>query len=379
MVPPDRGAARTTTTLQALVTAELDYSISTGAYSWTGRRVLVTGGAGFVGSYLVDDLLAQGAAVRVVDDFSTDCLGSLAYPADTEVIEGDLRDPEVALRSVAGVDVVLHLAARAYGMLRSMENCPEILRDNCVMSFNVLDACVEAGVQRVLMVSSSCVYPDDAPIPTPELPVTQGQPESVNEGYGWGKRLLEIQSRYVHEKHGLPIAIVRPFNAYGGRYRWQGEASHVVPSLVKKVLDRQDPVVVWGSGRQVRDLLHARDFALGFRLATECAADCDPINLAGGTAVNLVDLVRKIADVAGIADVEIELDRSRPDGRPRKQADLTKLRQKLPAFRQTVSLEDGLTDMIEWYERSERAGVFAGSPGSLPETAATATGSATPC
>jgi nucleoside-diphosphate-sugar epimerase len=209
-------------------------------------------------------------------------------------------------------------------------------------------------------VSSSCVYPDDAPTPTPELPVNQGLPESVNEGYGWGKRLLEIQSRYVYEKHGLPIAIVRPFNAYGGRYQWQGTASHVVPSLVKKVLDRDGPVVVWGTGRQARDLLHARDFALGFRLATECAVDCDPVNLGCGTTVKLVEIVGKVADLAGL-DVEVQFDLSKPDGRPCKQADITKLRRKLPDFKPTVSLEEGLTEMIDWYERNRRAGSFAES------------------
>lgn len=340
------------------MTLEAAHDISSGGYRWDGRRVLVTGGAGFVGSYLVEDLLAQGATVRVVDDFSTGCRESFEHAADTELIDGDLRIPEVARTAVAGMEVVLHLAARAYGMLRSMENNPEILRDNSLMSLHVLDACVRAGVERVLMVSSSCVYPDNAPIPTPELPVSQGLPESVNEGYGWGKRLLEIQSGYIHEKYGLPIAILRPFNAYGGRYRWQGTSSHVVPSLVKKALDRNGPVVLWGSGRQARDLLHARDFALGFRLATECAVDCDAINLAAGKSITLVDLVRKIADLVGI-EVELEFDRSKPDGRPCKQADLTKLRQKVPAFRQTVSLEDGLIEMIEWYERSLHAGLFA--------------------
>jgi nucleoside-diphosphate-sugar epimerase len=340
------------------MTAYAAHDISSGAYSWAGRRVLVTGGAGFVGSYLVDDLLAQGAGVRVVDDFSGD--GRERLTPDVEVIEGDLRDPEVARAAVAGMEVVMHLAARAYGMLWSMANSPEVLRDNTLMSFHVLDACVETGVERVLMVSSSCVYPDDAPVPTPELPVHQGLPESVNEGYGWGKRLLEIQSRYIHEKHGLPIAIVRPFNAYGGRYRWQGAASHVVPSLVKKVLDQNGPVVVWGSGRQSRDLLHARDFALGFRLATECAVDCDPINLGCGSAVRLVEIVEKVAELAGL-QVEMEFDRSKPDGRPCKQADVTKLRRKVPAFRQTVSLAQGLTEMVEWYERYRRTGAFAES------------------
>lgn len=333
-------------------------AISSGAYSWAGRRVLVTGGAGFVGRYLVDALLAQGAHVRVVDDFSTDARERLTQASEIEVVASDLRDPYAARAAVAGMDVVMHLAARAYGMLRSMQNNPEVLRDNSLMSFHVLDACVNAGVERVLMVSSSCVYPDEAPIPTPELPVHQGLPESVNEGYGWGKRLLEIQSQYIHQKHGLPIAIVRPFNAYGGSYRWQGMASHVVPSLVKKVLDRNGPVVVWGSGRQARDLLHARDFALGFRLATECAVDCDPINLGCGSAVRLVEIVEKVAELAGL-DVEVEFDRSKPDGRPCKQADVTKLRRKVPAFRQTVSLEEGLSEMIGWYERNLSSGTFA--------------------
>jgi nucleoside-diphosphate-sugar epimerase len=334
--------------------------ISSGAYSWAGRRVLVTGGAGFVGSYLVDDLLAQGAAVRVVDDLSSGSADNLAHASDLELIHGDLRDPNVAREAVSGIDVVLHLAARAYGMLHSMEHHAEVLRDNTLMGLQVLDACIEAAVERVLVVSSSCVYPDDAPVPTSELPVNQGLPESVNEGYGWAKRLLEIQSRYIYEKFGLPIAIVRPFNAYGGRYRWQGEASHVVPSLVKKVLDRNGPVVVWGSGRQVRDLLHARDFALGFRLATECAVDCDPINLASGEPVKLVDLVHKIGEVAGV-EPRVEFDRTKQDGRPCKAADLGKLRRKIPAFRPTVALDDGLADMVEWYERSRRVGAFNGA------------------
>jgi nucleoside-diphosphate-sugar epimerase len=334
--------------------------ITSGRFSWSDRRVLVTGGAGFVGSYLVEDLLALGAHVRVVDDFSTGSPENLAHLADVEIVYGDLTDPDEARAAVEGCDVVLHLAAKAYGMLRSMENNPEMLRDNSLMAVHVLDACVEAGVERALMVSSSCVYPDDAPIPTPELPVNTGRPESVNEGYGWGKRLLEIQSRYIYEKHGLPIAIVRPFNAYGGRYRWVGEHSHVVPSLVKKVLDRNGPVVIWGSGRQVRDLLHAKDFALGFRLATECAVDCQPINLAGGTAVQLIDLVHRIADLAGV-EVELDFDLTKAEGRARKQADLSTLRAKIPDFRQTVDLEAGLADMISWYERSSQAGAFAES------------------
>lgn len=334
------------------------HSISSGQYSWKNRKVLVTGGAGFVGSYLVEDLLAQGAKVWVIDNLSTGNKQNLANVIrDIEFIEDDLRNSDAADKAAKGMHVVMHLAARAYGMLFSMSHNVEMFRDNSLMAFHVLDSCLKNKVERALMISSSCVYDDNSPIPTPELPVHAGLPESVNEGYGWAKRVLEIQSRYVHEKHGLPIAIVRPFNAYGGRYRWQGEASHVVPSLVKKVLDDTGRVVVWGTGKQVRDLLHARDFALGFKLATECAVDCDPINLAGGITIQLIELVKKIAEMRGLK-IQIDCDLGKKEGRAKKEADLSKLKAKIPTFHPTVSLEEGLQDMFEWYERNKKEKVF---------------------
>jgi len=324
--------------------------ISSGVFNWNGRSVLVTGGAGFVGSYLVEDLVYAGAKVKVVDDLSSGSLNRLnAVREEIEFVHADLTDRDSVLSSMQGCSTVLHLAAKAYGMLYSMSHNFEVLRDNLLMVTNVLDACVELDVERTLMVSSSCVYDDESPIPTPELPVHLGLPESVNEGYGWAKRMLEIQSGYALRDFGLSVAIVRPFNAYGGRYLWQGDASHVVPSLVKKVLDRSGPVVVWGSGEQVRDLLHARDFALGFRLAAERITDGDVVNLAGGSTIRLLDLVERIGEVAGIQP-EIMLDRSKAEGRRHKEADLTKLHRLIPEFRQTVSLEQGLQDMVDWYE-----------------------------
>ena len=145
--------------------------ITSGAYDWTGRRALVTGGAGFVGSYLVEDLLAQGAEVRVVDDMSTGSSENLAHLSEVEVIEGDLCDPDVVRSSVAGMDVVLHLAARAYGMLRSMDNNPEMLRDNSLMALHVLDACVDAYAQLYDLMLAQPPLPAEEIAPLTALPV----------------------------------------------------------------------------------------------------------------------------------------------------------------------------------------------------------------
>jgi len=324
--------------------------ISTGDFDWRGQRVLVTGGAGFIGSYLVEDLVHLGARVRVADDLSSGSMKRLAsVAAEVDFVSGDLTDRGLATIAVKGCDVVFHLAAKAFGMLYSMAHNYDVLRDNVAMTLNVLDACVDARTTRTLMVSSSCVYDDDAPTPTPEIPVHLGVPESGNEGYGWSKRFLEIQTTYAHQQMGLPAAIVRPFNAYGGRYAWQGDASHVVPSLVKKVLDKSGPVEIWGSGKQVRDLLHARDFALGFRLIAERITNCEVFNLAGGETITLTDLVARIGSTIGI-EPEVVFDTSKGEGRLRKEADLTRLHSRIPEFRPTVSLEDGLRDMVDWYE-----------------------------
>lgn len=326
--------------------------ITSGLFDWHEKAVLITGGAGFVGSYLVEDLVHAGARVRVVDDLSSGSLDRLRpILSEIEFVRADLTDWESTLNCIRDCSVVLHLAAKAYGMLYSMSHNFEVLRDNVLMGTNVINACIRFEVERTLVVSSSCVYDDASPIPTPEIPVHIGWPETVNEGYGWAKRMLEIEAGYANREYGLPTAIVRPFNAYGGRYLWQGDSSHVVPSLVKKVLDNSGPVVVWGSGEQVRDLLHARDFALGFRLATERITDGEVVNLAGGTTIRLLDLVERIGQVAGI-EPEVVLDLTKAEGRARKEADLAKLNRLIPEFRQTVSLDDGLRDMVEWYKAS---------------------------
>jgi nucleoside-diphosphate-sugar epimerase len=198
-----------------------------------------------------------------------------------------------------------------------------------------------------VIASSSCVYADDGPSPIPELPTFLGEPEMANWGYGWAKRMLEQKAAMFAQDTGTPLTIVRPFNIYGERYRWAGEASQAIPMLVKKVMDGEDPVVIWGSGQQRRNYLHASDCADAMVGVVE-AGFTGTVNIGTEETISLVELVETICRLAARRP-QLVNDLSRPQGRTIKSADATRLRQAYPAFRPSVSLERGLLRMREWY------------------------------
>jgi nucleoside-diphosphate-sugar epimerase len=316
---------------------------------WKGRKVLVTGGCGFLGSYLVEELVAADADVTVVDNLESGTLENLSPVKDQiQFIWGDLRDRDVCKQVSVGFDLVMNLAGRAYGLEYSMKHHGEMLYHNTVIQLHMLEAAHLNGVKRFLVVSSSCIYPDDAPIPTPELDAMTRLPEQVNEGYGWAKRIAELQAKYYHDEYGMGIAICRPFNPYGGRYRWSGEKSHVIPTLVKKVLDGQNPVVVWGSGRQRRNFLHARDNARLMMMVTERYPCAEPVNIGYDDDISIAELVSLICEASG-KHPEVVFDTSMPEGRFRKCPSATLLRRVTDNYRPKVSLRQGIEEMIGWY------------------------------
>jgi nucleoside-diphosphate-sugar epimerase len=204
--------------------------------------------------------------------------------------------------------------------------------------------------------SSSCVYPDDAEVPTPELSPFVGLPEAVNEGYGWAKRMHELAAQYLSREAGLRITVIRPFNLYGANYPWRStERAHVVPALVKRVLDGEDPLVVWGSGQQRRNLLHGTDAAEIITRVIESDTD-DVVNIGYEDDVSIADLVALICEVTG-RHPSIVFDRSRPDGAPRKAADATRLRAVTGNYAPRVTLRQGIEEMVGWYERTFGASV----------------------
>lgn len=315
------------------------------------KRTLVGGGCGFFGSYLVPALVNAGARVTVVDNLESGDRAALDPVRDhIEFIEADLRDRAVCDDVLRGVELFINLAAKASGVGFSRTHHGDMLIDNVLCGLVPLQAAVRCDVPRIVMTSSSCVYPDDAAIPTPELDAFVGQPEQVNEGYGWAKRVQELAAGYLSREHGAKITILRPFNLYGGNYPWRStEKAHVIPALVKRVLDGEDPLVVWGSGEQRRNFLHGRDAAEIVRRIIESGAD-GPVNVGYEEDTRIADLVTLVCEVTG-RHPKIVFDRSKPDGQARKSADATRLRGLTGDYIPAVSLREGIEEMVGWYQR----------------------------
>jgi len=313
---------------------------------WTKKNVIVPGGAGFIGSYLVEQLVADGARVTVIDNLESGRLANLeGVKPDITFIEGDVADLDLCRRLFQGQDVVMNLAARAPGVGFSHVNHEKLLGRNLQVGTSVLEGARQAGVPRCLVVSSSCVYPDEAPVPTPELPTFTGEPERVNSGYGWAKRYLELQARYYAENLGMEIAVARPFNAYGARDLEVGERAHVIPALIHRLLSGPSDLVVWGTGRQTRSFIHARDVATGLLLVTEHYAVAHPVNIGHDQEISIKDLVGMLMELSGIRK-KVIFDTSKPEGCLRKSAEMTKFRQVTRGFQPQTDLRAGLLEML---------------------------------
>lgn len=313
------------------------------------KQVVVTGGAGLIGSFLVERLVATGARVVVADDLSKGRRDYLASVRDRiELREGDLETIDTMERALAGADVVFHLASRAFGIGYSSTHHLAMLQHNERITNNLIELIARRPVSHLLVTSSSCVYPDDGPDTVPELPLFTGEPELANWGYGWAKRLLEQKATILARETGMPLTIARPFNIYGERYTWAGEASQAIPMQVKKVLDGDDPVVIWGSGTQRRNYLHAIDCADAMAGLVE-SGFVGAVNIGTEDTVTLTELVETICRLAGRRP-QLVVDRSKPEGRRVKSGDSRLLRQAYPGFQRRVTLEEGLTRMIRWYD-----------------------------
>lgn len=326
-----------------------------------GKCVAVTGGAGLIGSYLCEELVARKARVVVIDDFSKGLRDNLVgLGGEVELVEGDLEDAGFARAALDGAEVVMHLASRAYGIGYSQGHHMVTMVHNERITNNLIAALSETRPEHVLVASSSCVYRDDGPDTVGELSVFDGEPEMANWGYGWAKRFLEQKMAVFSRETCIPVTVVRPFNIYGERYRWVGQYSQAIPMLIKRILGGEDPVTVWGSGRQRRNYLHAHDCARVMRRLVELRVADGPVNIGFEDTVSIAELVRLICMVSGRTP-QLRFDTDRPEGRFIKSADAARLRAVLGEFPiVTIDIATGLERMLGWYRQNFPEAAVAG-------------------
>jgi GDP-L-fucose synthase len=312
------------------------------------KKVLVTGGTGFIGSHVVEKLVNLGAHVTVLDRLPGGQIKHIPHLEDqVKIVRGDCADPKVAFDACKNQEIVMNLAAHVGGIGFNRAHQGIMLYDNLVIETTMIEAARKAAVDRFLVVSSACVYPHDAKVPTPETEGFRGEPEPTNGAYGWAKRMAEKLGQYYAEEYGMKVGIVRPFNAYGPRDHFDLERSHVIPALIKRVVDGENPVVVWGSGRQTRAFLYVEDFAEGLIRAIEKYPVPDPVNIGTDEEVSIRDLVQKIIRISG-SKATVRFDRSKPDGSPRRNSDNTKAKEKI-GFVAPTPLDVGLKRTIDYY------------------------------
>lgn len=315
---------------------------------WRNKKVLVTGGDGFIGSHVTEKLVGKGAKVSVLDHINAEKLENIrSVKSKIKLINGDIENINTAKDACLNQDVVINMAARVGGIEYNMTHQGSILKENLLIACNMLEAAREVKVERFLQVSSACVYPKDAIIPTPETEGFRDEPEPTNGGYGWGKRMGELLSRYYAEEFGMQIGIVRPYNCYGPRDRFDPKVSHVIPALIKRVFDGENPLIVWGSGNQTRAFLFVEDLANGIVLAAEKYCVPDPINLGTDEEVSIKELIGMILKITDLQR-NIVFDTTKPDGSPRRNSDNRKAKEKI-GFRAKTALFEGLKKTIEWY------------------------------
>jgi len=312
---------------------------------YADKQVLVTGGAGMIGSHLVEELVKCGARVRITVHKRPHPFGD-----NLSAVHSDLRSMESCRRAVAGMDFVFHAAAFTGGLQQATLEPIATFTDNLLMNTQVLEAARQAGVKRYCMLSNATVYAasEDA---LPEEDAWGDNMRGVTEvPPGAVKRMAELQCKIYAGSGDMKIGIVRGGNGYGPRDYFDLERSHVFPALIRRAVAKQNPFVLWGSGQTVRDFTHARDIARGALFVLENYAVCDPVNIATGRVTSIRDVLSIILREAGHADAEVVLDSSKPTGPKAKRLDVSKMNRL--GFKPTIALEDGIRETVQWFKES---------------------------
>ena len=306
---------------------------------WQHKRVMVTGGAGFLGSYVVEKLQENGASHIFVPR-------SREYNlTEKDAVERAYRD--------AKPDLVIHLAAKVGGIGANQANPGKFFYENLQIGIQVMEVGRQRGVEKFVAIGTVCAYPKYSTVPFREENLWNGYPEETNAPYGLAKKMLLVQAQAYREQYGFNAIYLLPVNLYGPRDNFDPESSHVIPALIRKCVMtppsslHPSSMTVWGTGKATREFLYVEDAAEGILLATEKYDKPQPVNLGSGVEISIKELVERIAQLTGYQG-KITWDSSKPDGQPRRLLDTSRAFQEF-GFKAKTKLEDGLRKTVEWY------------------------------
>jgi len=332
---------------------------------WKGKRVVLTGGAGFLGSFVTKKLIEHGAAdilIPRIEYYDLTDRDEIRRLLDESMLPPDKRPAHLNVAGFQPADlprftpadlIIIHLAAHVGGIGANREHPAEFFYDNIMMGVELMHQAWKRGVGKFVALGTVCAYPKFTPVPFKEDDLWIGYPEETNAPYGLAKKMLLVQAQAYRQQYGFDAIYLLPVNLYGPRDNFDPRSAHVIPDLIRKCLEAQErgeeEIVVWGDGSPTREFLYVEDAAEGIVLATEKYDGAEPVNLGSGHEISIKDLAETITRLCGFSG-KLTWDTTKPNGQPRRRLDVTRA-EKYFGFHARMTFDEGLRRTIEWYKQ----------------------------